>query len=120
MYDYYEAVKDDVLDYIKENIGEGEFSDRDSLSEHLNDTLWTEDSVTGNASGSYFFNAYKAEEALCHNWDLLSEALQEFCCTENPMEKGAEWCDVIIRCYILAGCIDEVVAELDDAFFYSE
>ena len=116
MYDYYEAVKDDVLDYIKENIREGEFSDRDSLSEYLYDTLWVEDSVTGNASGSYFFNAYKAEEALCHNWDLLSEALQEFCCTENPIEKGAEWCDVTIRCYLLSSAISEALKEIEDDF----
>lgn len=42
MYDYYETVKEDIYEYIKENIREGEFLDRESLSEYLNDTLWAD------------------------------------------------------------------------------
>lgn len=53
-YDYYRAVEHDVLDYIQEDLESSDWLDnRDGLEEHLNDVLWTEDGVTGNASGSY-------------------------------------------------------------------
>jgi hypothetical protein len=69
--------------------------------------------VTGNASGSYTFNAWKAEEYLCHNLDLLGEALAEFGCEPNYItEKGAEACDVTIRCYLLGQAISEVLSEM--------
>ena len=95
-------LKNDVLDYINDNINYSDYEDLDELSEYLNDTLFCEDSVTGNASGSYTFNAYEAEENLCHNMDLLQEALEEFGCGIEYLEKGAEACDVTIRCYLLS------------------
>ena len=113
-YNYLEAVKEDVLNYIKENVSFEDFEDRDELEEHLNDVLWTEDSVTGNASGSYYCNTWKAADALAHNWDLLEEALEEFGNDVNPIEKGEEWCDVTIRCYLLPYAISEVLDEIDD------
>lgn len=77
-YNYLEAVTDDVREYIRDEIDLSEWKgDRDGLEEKLNDDLWTADSVTGNASGSYYCNAWRAEEALSHNWDLLAEALDE-------------------------------------------
>ena len=112
-YNYLEAVKEDVLNYIKENVSFEDFEDRDELEEHLNDVLWTEDSVTGNASGSYYCNAWKAADALAHNWDLLEEAWEEFGGDVNPIEKGEEWCDVTIRCYLLPDAISEVLDEID-------
>lgn len=59
-YNYIEAMKEDIKEYIKNEVTLSDYSDRDELEKHLNDTLWTEDSVTGNASGSYTFNTYKA------------------------------------------------------------
>ena len=112
-YNYLEAVKEDVLNYIKENVSFEDFEDRDELEEHLNDVLWTEDSVTGNASGSYYCNTWKSAEALAHNWDILEEALEEFGFDVNPIEKGEEWCDVTIRCYLLPDAISEVLDEID-------
>ena len=121
-YNYMEEMTEDIKEYIKNEITLSDYSDRDELEEYLNDTLWTKDSVTGNGSGSYFCNTYKAEECLCHNWDLLSEAIQEFGCDENVLEKGAEWCDVTIRCYLLAQAIaealDDMEEELEKAFDY--
>ena len=115
MYNYYEAVAEDVRDYIKENIDFTEWKgNADGLSEHLNDTLWCEDSVTGNASGSYYCNAWKAEEAIAHNWSILEEALDEFGGKEEAIEHGAEWCDVTIRCYVLGAAISEVIEELEE------
>ena len=123
-YNYLENIKADVKEYIDNEINLKDFSDREELEEKLNDTLWTEDSVTGNASGSYYCNSWKAEEALAHNWDLLAEAMKEFCCEVDLLEKGAEWADVTIRCYLLGQAIgevlDEMEEELEEAFIDDE
>lgn len=113
-YNYLESIKVDVKEYINNEITLKDFTDREELEQKLNDDLWVEDSVTGNASGSYYCNAWKAEEALAHNWDVLEEALAEFGCEGNPIEKGAEWCDVTIRCYLLGQAIAEVLEEMEE------
>lgn len=123
-YNYLESVEEDVKEYIKNEINLKDFSDREELEEKLNEDLWVNDSVTGNASGSYYCNAWKAEEALAHNWDLLIEAMKEFCCDVDLLEKGAEWADVTIRCYLLGQAIGEVLdgmeEELEKAFTNNE
>lgn len=112
-YDYWEAVKEDVLNYINENNIVVTSENRDEVEQDLNDRLFVSDSVTGNASGSYTFNAWTAEEYLCHNWDLLGEALTEFGCDMSYLERGAEECDVTIRCYLLGQAISEVLDEVE-------
>lgn len=117
MYDYREAVKDDVLEYINNEINFEDFDTLEELEEHLNDVLFTEDSVTGNASGSYTFSTYEAEENICHNMDLLQEALSEFGDTEAlVMDFDAEKADVTIRCYLLGECIAAALEEIENDF----
>lgn len=112
-YNYREAIKNDVINYIKENgINLADYEDREEMESSLNDDLFLEDSVTGNASGSYTFSTWKAEENLCHNWDLLEEAFNEFGYDIVKLGEGAETADVIIRCYLLGECIAEALDEL--------
>lgn len=115
-YNYLEAVTSDVLDYIKEKINLDEWKgNREGLEEKLNDELWTVDSVTGNASGSYTFNTWEAEENLAHNWDLLAEALDEFGQDgTDVLRQSAEAMDVTIRCYLLGQAIAEALDELEE------
>lgn len=116
-YDYREAVKDDVLEYINNEINFEDFDTLEELEEHLNEVLFTEDSVTGNASGSYTFNTYKAEENICRNLDLLGEALEEFGSGAGYLiTHGAEAADVTIRCYLLDECIAAALKEIEDDF----
>lgn len=117
MCNYYE----DVLQAVKEAAEDSytpemlEPVDLEDYGEKLNDALWVDDSVTGNASGSFFCNAYKAEEALAGNWDLAVEALEEFGYNDiNALEKGAEWVDCMVRCYVLSQCIAEYVEDNED------
>lgn len=105
-YNYYEAVLKDVREALEET------DVRDY--EELYNQLWIDDAVTGNASGSYTFNSWKAEENLCHNMDLLKEALEEFGCDLSYLEKGAEACDVTIRCYLLGQALSEALEELEN------
>ena len=115
-YNYLEAVTEDVREYIENEIDLAEWKgNRDGLEEQLNDDLWICDSVTGNASGSYYCNTWKAEEALSHNWDLLAEALSEFGQDgTDVLKEGAEAMDVTIRCYLLSQAIAEALDELDE------
>lgn len=122
MYDYEVAVREDVQQAIEDNYTEDEIiqhlaEDRDEWQDKLYDDLWVDDAVTGNASGSYTFNSYKAGENLVGNWDLLSEALDEFGDSgENVIDRGEEWCDVTIRCYLLGGALSSVLDEYEEKY----
>lgn len=112
-YDYLENVKEDVRNYIEENKIVVTGSNREEVEQELNDTLFVNDGVTGNASGSYTFSAWQAEENLCHNFELLTDALEESGYDLSYLKKGAESCDVIIRCYLLGQAISEVLDEME-------
>lgn len=118
MYNYREAIIADILTYIHDNYTDAEIMEkldaRDEWEQELNDDLWVTDSVTGNASGSYYCNRYKAAEAIAHNWYLLADALAEFGYTDcSPFDKGEEWCDVTIRCYLLGECLAAALDEVE-------
>lgn len=115
-YNYLESMKEDIKNYIEEN-KENESYDWDNLEEVkelLYDDLWIDDSVTGNGSGSYYCNSYKAREALQGNEDLLVEALEEFGNDAESYKRSLtdpEFADVTIRCYLLSQAIDEALKE---------
>lgn len=111
-YDYLSAVESDVREYIENNVDFHDYSDLDEMKEDLNEKLFVEDSVTGNASGSYTFNTWKAEEYLCHNLDLLAEANEKFGGSSDILSDGAEMCDVTIRCYLLGQAIENVAPDM--------
>ena len=112
-YNYFEEMREAlrlVIDWS--NYDELTEDNKDEIYEQLYDEMWCNDMVTGNASGSYTFSTWQAEENLCHNMDLLKMACDDFGGDLGEwVEKGAEHCDVCIRCYILSGCLWEVIAE---------
>jgi hypothetical protein len=111
-YDYYEAVKEDIKNYLQDNYTIEEVKEFKEDNSDLYDTLFLEDDITGNASGSYTFNTWKAEENISHNWDLIEEMLDYFGETDvNISEKGAEWLDVSIRCYVLGQVLEDAISE---------
>ena len=119
MYDYAEAVKHDILEYIHDELDLKAFEDLSELKNNLQDELWNKDSITGNASGSYTFNSEQAKEYVCDNTDLLLDAIKEFdvdCETvgEKFIQKNWEYFDVIIRCYVLSSCINDALEEIKD------
>ena len=125
---YFDEMYEDVLGYIAENIEltdytEGGDLDRETLEEKLNDDCFIADSVTGNASGSYYFNRYKAAEKVHGEIDLLIEAIE---CFGNEAEDykraltSPEWADVTIRCYYLGEIIARVLDDIEEAFDEAE
>ena len=119
-YNYLEAVKGDIEDVLDDYIGMyGDDVDADEIRQRLNADLWTDDSVTGNGSGSYTFNREEAKKYLFDSddgLDILKEAVSEFGTeaedvVDHFMSEDWEYFDVTIRCYILAQAIDEVLEE---------
>lgn len=120
-YNYLEAMTADILDYIGENIDLTSFTDADELEAHLNNELWTVDSVTGNASGSYTFNRWTAREYVIDNMELLNEMADNFGIDnaelgEKFRDEEWEYFDVSIRCYLLGQAIAEAMEQLDYDF----
>lgn len=107
-YDYRKAIEADIRSYLEDND-----IDLSRGYDEIFDELFIADSVTGNGSGSYTFNAWEAEEYLCHNLDLFQEAAFEFCATEKILKQGAEAMDVTIRCYLLGEILNEVLEDYD-------
>lgn len=118
IYDYQQAVTDDVVEYLEDNVLDDPMS-LDELNnidvDELNDDLWIEDSVTGNGSGSYTMDALEAERNLVGNYTLLCDALTEFG-EENKtiVDFGPEDADVTIRCYLLSQAIDDAIEYLKE------
>lgn len=119
MYNYLESIKEDVMEYVRNEMNVYDYDDRDELEQTLNDDLFTNDSVTGNASGSYTFNREQAKEYVTDNMDECIEALKEFCVdsetiAEKLLSEDWEYFDVTIRCYLLGQAISEVLDELEN------
>lgn len=124
-YNYLEAVTSAVIDFIRDEVNADDYESREALSEFLNDELWTCDSVTGNASGSYTFNAYKAGEYVFADPDTVSEALREFCVdaetiAEKFLNQDWEYFDVTARCYVLGQAIESALDSIKNELEFCE
>ena len=121
MYDYKNAVRDDVREWIDAHYSEDEIKEnlgrRDEWEEELNYELFNEDSVTGNGSGSYTFDREEAGKCLAGNFDELADAIVDFGADfEHVIKLGEEACDVTIRCYYLGDAISSVLDDLADEY----
>lgn len=120
MYNYLDAMMDDVREAIKNNYDLNDWrGDRDGLEEKLNDDLWIDDSVTGNGSGSYTFNREKAREYVQDDGrNYIEDMCAEFCIDAAKVGRcflndDWEWFDVSIRCYLLGQAVAAVLDELE-------
>jgi hypothetical protein len=121
---YYEQMYYDVCEYIADCVNIADYiedgeMDVDRMIEEVNEACWTEDSVTGNVSGSYYCNAYKAKEQVFENIELLIEALESFGCEAEDYKRALvnpEWADVTIRCYYLYEVVNNVIEAIEEAY----
>ena len=119
--DYYEQVKNDALAAIDEQFDCGYWDGDTEWDAVYYENLFVDDSVTGNGSGSYFFNAAKAREAVADAiWDekilgalagidVDSDAIAQYLC-----DNDAEGLDVCIRCAMLSEIYDEIEEHFSD------
>lgn len=115
-YSYPSHVKNDIKEFIEKRLDSGTFGlliqgDEDTIQD-VEDLMFDQDDVTGNASGSYTFNTFEAEQNLMGNWDLLREAKEELQPDVDLIEKGPEFCDVMIRCYLLDWCFNKALNDI--------
>lgn len=108
--DYYNAVIDDAKEAIDEGIRMGDVNEESDF-EDIMESLFIDDSVTGNASGSYTFCAATAAENVAGFYyderlrDMILGAGYEINAEflDNP-----ERIDVIIRCMML-GEVENII-----------
>lgn len=114
-YDYYDAVKEDVLKAIEEDdeLLPREDEDETDYEERLTDALWDSE-TTGNGSSVYYYSDEEdAIATVMTNLDLCSEAFQEFEIDVDAVTfmRNIRSADVTIRCYILPSVIHDVIEE---------
>lgn len=115
-YDYLEAVKSDVrawLPYYLSDYPRGEDETREEYAARLEEAMFDDDAITGNASGSYTINAAEAKKCVLRGIEQVQEACREFDISLGEKVEAGEWeaLDVIARCYYLSQAIAEVVTE---------
>lgn len=116
--DYRKQVLNDAIAAIDEQFDFG-YWDGDTEWDVVYDNLFVDDGVTGNGSGSYFFNAAKAREAVADAiWDeKILDALFEIGVDGDQIaqylrDNDTESLDVCIRCAMLG----EVYSEIEEHF----
>lgn len=111
-YNYHEAVKDDIREYIKENYG----AVIEKMRAVVFDTILREDGVTGDSSGSYTMNRATAKEYVIENIDLLEKVVNEYGFDKKDIGEqflSEEWeqFDVLIRLYLVGEYFDDIFSE---------
>ncbi len=121
-YNYYQEVTNDIVTQLFEDYSNDELIEKlefeDDFINELQDDLFTNDSVTGNASGSYTFNSFVAKDYVLENTDLLKESYEYFdemeTLGDDFINENWERMDVTIRCYILNECIPDAIEEVKE------
>ena len=112
-YNYYEGMKEDILQYIKDNDIDLNEVNQDQLEEEL----WGDDSITGNG-GMYYDTEENCKQYLAGNTDLLLEAADELYVEMKTLLLAREhihrYCDSIIRLYLLYGIIEDIYSEYQE------
>lgn len=115
-YNYYDAVKDDVIKAIQEDteLEPREGEDRDNYRERLEDALWASE-VTGNGDYAYYYSDEEdAISAVMWNLDLCKETYLDFAIEDDAVDfmSNIRKVDVTIRCYVLSSAIGAAIDEL--------
>lgn len=121
-YNYYDAVKDDIIKAICDDneLEPRENEDFYNYRERLEDALWASE-VTGNGPYVYYYSDEEdAISAVMWNLDLCKETYLDFGIEDNAVDfmSNIQAADVTIRCYVLPSAIDAAIDEL--GFFNEE
>lgn len=116
---YIEELEDDIREVISiefeedelKEMSESDFREKIELLD-----LYNHDDVTGNASGSYTFNSWQAEENICHMWNEIQDMIDDGFITIDSFQYGAEGIDVALRCYFLDEALENVISEMESKY----
>lgn len=126
--DYRQEVKEDIKQWLDDNGWTldyilNEFETWGDLFNELLEKFYQEDSITGNASGSYTFNTNQALENIINDRETVAEALDFYSdntSAQDLLESDAEKVDVITRCYVLEDELENALVELGIYDAYEE
>lgn len=115
-YDYREEEYKDVMDNLCDYRKPQDFVDRNDYEQYLNDVMWIDDAITGNGSGSYTFNTFRAKEYVLQNIALAAEVYREYEIDLGEDIEDDEWekIDCTIRCGLLSETIIKVLDDLEE------
>jgi len=117
MYNYYQSVKTDVMNWIDEN--RADIEAQHDKAQYICDSVFVDDNVTGNASGSYTFSRREAKENYFGD-EKASEYLENMCeegfasyeeVGKAMVHENWETIDVLIRCYLVNGIVMDCLEE---------
>ena len=122
MYNYKEQIRADVKEWIEDNKEQIEGLDRHDAYEVVYDSCWVDDSVTGNASGSYTFSRYEARKNFFEDDDTddyIDQMIEDGFTTRESVGRAVqegqwELLDVTIRCWLLCDAVSDVLDEYYD------
>lgn len=117
--DYIKELENDIREVISiefeedklKEMSESDFREKIELLD-----LYNCDDVTGNASGSYEFNSWQAEENICHMWDEIQAMIDDGFITIDSFQYGAEGIDVALRCYFIDEALENVISEMESKY----
>lgn len=116
----------DIREYIDENINYADYESLDHLRNYLNDELWANDDITGNGpNGGYYSSTADARErffddAFDNFEEVVSELSDPSTVMEHFLEGDWDWFDTLVRCYLLGGCIDSVLDDIESDFYEAQ
>ena len=122
MYNYKEQIRADVKEWIEDNKEQIEGLDRCDAYEVVYDSCWVDDSVTGNASGSYTFSRWEARQNFFNDEDseeYIDQMIEDGFTTRESVGRAvqeSQWelLDVTIRCWLLCDAVNDVLDEYYD------
>ena len=116
---YVNQVRNDAIEYIDDQVNSGYWT-KDTSIDDIYDELFVADGVTGNGSGSYTFNRYRAAENVADAiWDDdIVSALDELVVNVGEFIDSCdpEGLDVSIRCAILSHVMGDLEEHFDELF----
>ena len=104
--EYIEQIQNDLMEIYGDQLKailQAPEQDQDNLLYEIEDKAFCNDSITGNASGSYTFNAYEARSNVEDAEDVIQDLINDYCIDAKTIaEKIFNWeyWDVSIRCYL--------------------
>ena len=122
MYNYKDQIRADVKEWIEDNEEQIEGLDRHDAYEVIYDSCWVDDSVTGNASGSYTFSRWEARQNFFNDEDsdeYIDQMIEDGFTTRESVGRAvqeSQWelLDVSIRCWLLCDAVSDVLDEYYD------
>lgn len=118
MMNYYDEMKEAIKEELKYDYTEvlEHAENKEDAYYTLEDIFFIDDAVTGNASGSYYFNSYESRKHCYEYFSDVFEALEEYC-YEKELQRFKTFVDLVEEGYLNIENMtlnDDILNEVDD------